>query len=235
LTSNAPVPPDPHLFVCHRRSFHPLYSATKQHLLEIRGPTIDFTPRSVPRGPLIAPRTPTGRVRRSSLAIHGTPPPVPFTPVVHLIARELPTRIRDGDSSPTRAHSRMGCDRDSRTGCCNLGSLSGVSFDLFSPLPPSLFHMGFGSVVHFSSSVPHFSPPCHYISHFLQSSSFAFLCYLSYISSALPLCTYLCRFIACTRYFINYGTSSLLSVHASNLFFRHRAAPLHMKRFVSSL
>ena len=45
------------------------------------------------------------------------------------------------------------------------------------------------------------------------------------LSSALPLRTHQCRSVVHIRYFINYGTSFLFSIHVSNLSFV--AEPLH--------
>ena len=89
-------------------------------------------------------------------------------------------------------------------------------FDLCSSLPLfPLFHLGFWIGPSFLP-LSNLTLPYHHIGHFLQLS-FAFLATPYILSSALPLRTHQCRSVVHIRYFINYGTNSLFSIHVSNL------------------
>jgi len=111
-----------------------------------------------------------------------------------------------------------------------------LSFDLFSPLPS--FPLSF-RVLDPWSTFFHFLT-CFFLTA-ASTVSYIRRLLLSCATSPiyLPLCcsVYICRSIARIRLFIGYGTSSLLSIHVSNLVLRCRAAPLHQNadKVMSSL
>ena len=104
----------------------------------------------------------------------------------------LSMHMSGANSSPVRAHQCPQRDGDGGNGRQDLGSLSGVFHSTcFPPCRLLLFFIsGFGSVVHFLP-FSHLLLPYRRLNRFLYSSSFAFLCYFPYISSALLLCIYL--------------------------------------------
>jgi len=107
----------------------------------------------------------------------------------------------------------------------DLGSLSGgVSLSTcFPPCGPFLFS-GFGSLVFFF----HFLT-CLFLvitSTISYSRRLLLSCATSLIYHPLCRSVYICRSITRIRLFINYGISSLFSIHVSNPVFRCRAAPL---------
>jgi hypothetical protein len=218
--------PNPHPFVHRNRSFHTRHSATKRYLLEICGSTIDLSPHTHSQGATHRTFHSNGRVRCSSRDSRN-----PTTAVIlwsHASHRSRAFNAhmqwRFVARSPYPSMEYYG---DSEAGRWDLGSLSGVSLSTcFSP--SSFFVPGFGSVamVHLFFDFR----TCLFLTIITSAVSYTCRPLLSCATSLIyhPLCrsVYICRSITRIRLFINYGTSSLFSIHVSNPVFRCRAAPL---------